>query len=208
MKGLSVERRPLQVFTNKEEHRGAQSPCRTHFTSSLFTLSIPEIPQTLVWLFSGQTHSFINAILQPQSPKMWQGEVDKGPQAASLIDKRCSTITQRRKWSRYVPQSCHLPGLAGFSMAQKPSGEGEQFSVNSEISLLSITCFPVFWDAAQSLRSLHWPLFQPLHPEVILPALNTCKWHFKEIKQSGSLGTCSVHTHSPDFLLMEVITRL
>ena len=97
MKGLSVERRPLQVFTNKEEHRGAQSPCRTHFTSSLFTLSIPEIPQTLVWLFSGQTHSFINAILQPQSPKMWQGEVDKGPQAASLIDKRCSTITQRRK---------------------------------------------------------------------------------------------------------------
>lgn len=97
MKGLSVERRPLQVLTRKEEYRGAQSLCRTHFTSSLFALSIPEIPQTLVWLFSGQTHSFINTTLQPQSPKRWQGEVYAGPRAAPLTDKRCSTITQHRR---------------------------------------------------------------------------------------------------------------
>lgn len=208
MKGLSVERRPLQVLTRKEEYRGAQSLCRTHFTSSLFALSIPEIPQTFVWLFSGQTHSFINTTLQPQSPKRWQGEVYAGPRAAPLTDKRCSTITQHRRWSQCVPQSWHLLGLASFSTAQKPGGDGEQFSINSEISLLSITCSPVFWDTALSLPSLHWPLFQSLTPKVILPALNTRKWNFKEIKQSGSLSTCSVHTKSTDFLLMEVITWL
>lgn len=103
-----------------------------------------------------------------------------------------STITHSRKWSQHVPNSLCL---AGFSMAQKPSGECESvrlcISPGSQAVANKHRNFSLKYHRFPSHLSLchFFPLFPLaslsfLIPKVILSALNTCKWHLNEIKQA------------------------
>lgn len=103
-----------------------------------------------------------------------------------------STITHSRKWSQRVPNSRHL---AGFSMAQKPSGEcksvrlcmslGSQAVANKHGNFsLKYHPFPSHLSLCHFFPLFPLASFSFLIPRVILSAPNTCKWHLNEIKQA------------------------
>lgn len=175
-------------------------------------------PHLTAW----RAHSLI------QHPAAAEPKVFAAPKVAFLRDtERCSPEEVVTNHLLLIPGSNHnvslkswiILGLASFSITQKPSREGrvpgcvcawvpKQLPDNTKISLLNITFSPAFWVSVTSFLSPHWPLFRSLTPEVILSALNTWKRHLKEIKQSAFPSTCLVQTQSPDFLLVEIITRL